>query len=208
MRPILVCALLFVIGGSIFYVSGQERQQEKKGVAQTSDAKSTSDQIEVKTDRFSGVTTVKLKPLVILDKPDHQLTIDIETKLGEKVRFESQKEEVKAESWFRSQATHLVDFGDQQLHFLIDEKPLDIGRAMGGLDVDVDKSKQKPGFITSQSFVSIFRRSDLERFRNARRIDMRLGSIELTLGQPEVAILREYANQVLAQHKIASERKQ
>ena len=208
MRQNLVCALLFVIAGSISFVSGQERQQEKKGAAQASDTKSTSDQIEVKTDRFSGVITVKLKPLVILDKPDHQLTIDIETKLGEKVRFESEKEEVKAESWFRSQATHLVDFGDQELHFLIDEKPLDLGRAMGSLDVGVDKSRLKPGFRSSQSFVSIFSRSDFERFRNARRIDMRLGSIELSLGQSEVAILREYANQVLAQHKIASERKQ
>src|SRR5215475_13247190 len=141
MRPILACALMLTFAGS--FISGQERQQEKKGAAQTSDAKSTSDQIEVKTDRFSGVTTVKLKPLVILDRSDQQMTIDIETKLGEKVRFESEKEEVKAKSWFRSQATHLVDFGDRELHFLIDEKPLDIGRAMGGLDVDVDKSKQK-----------------------------------------------------------------
>ena len=207
MRPILACVLLFVTAGSIFFVTGQERQPEKKGEAQTSNAKSTSDQIEVKTDRFSGVTTVKLKPQVILDKPDHQMTIEIETKLGQKVRFESEKEEVKAKFWFRSQATHLVDFGDRELHFLIDENPLDIGRAMGGLDVGVDKSKLKPGFTTSQSFVSIFSRADLERFGNARRIDMRLGSIEFTLGKLEVAILREYANQVLAQHKIANERK-
>jgi hypothetical protein len=208
MRQILVCALLFVIAGSLSFVSGQERQQEKKGEAQASDTHAKSDQIEVKTDRFSGMTTVKLKPQVILDKPDHQMTIEIETKLGEKGRFESEKEDVKAESWFRSQATNLVDFGDRELHFLIDEKPVDIGRATGGLDVGVDKSKLKPGFRTSQSFVSILRRPDLERFRNARRIDMRLGSIELTLGQSEVAILREYANQVLAQHKIANERKQ
>ncbi len=208
--PIFVKELLskyLVIAGSIFFVRGHERQQEQKGAAQISDAKSTSDQIEVKTDRFSGVTTVKLKPQVLLDKPDHQLTIEIETKLGEKGRFESEKEEVKAESWFRSQATHLVDFGDQELHFLIDEKPLDLGRAMGGLDTGVDKNKLKPGFRASQSFVSIFSRSDLERFGKARRIDMRLGSIELTLSQPVMAILREYANQVLTQHKIAKERK-
>jgi hypothetical protein len=208
MRKMLVCALMFVIAGSIFFVVGKESQREEKGGVQTEASKQANDQVEVKTDRFSGVTIVKLKPQVILDKPDRQMTIEIETKLGEKVRFESEKEEVKAECWFRSQATHLVDFGDRELHFLIDEKPLDIGRASGGLDVGVDKTKLKPGFGTSQSFVSIFRRSDLERFRNARRIDMRLGSIELTLGQPEVAILREYANQVLAQHKITSERKQ
>ena len=101
-----------------------------------------------------------------------------------------------------------MDFGDQELHFLIDEKPLDLGRSMGGLDTGVDKSKLKPGFRSSQSFVSIFSRSDLERFSKSRRVDMRLGSIELTLSQPVMAILREYASQVLAQHKIASERKQ
>jgi hypothetical protein len=154
------------------------------------------------------VTTVKLKPQVILDKSDHQMTIEIEAKLGEKSRFESEKEDVKAETWFRSQAIQLVDFGDRELHFLIDEKPLDLGRPMGGLDTGVDKSKLKPGFRSSQSFVSIFSRSDLERFSKARRVDMRLGSIELTLSQPVMAVLRDYANQVLAQHKIASEKKQ
>jgi hypothetical protein len=208
MRQILVCALMFVIASSIFFAVGKERQREEKGGVQATDSKQSNDQVEVKTDRFSGVTTVKLKPQVILDKPDHQMTIDIETKVGGKGRFESEKEDVKAESWFRSQATYLVDFGDQELHFLIDEKPLDLGRAMGSLDTGVDKSKLKPGFRSSQPFVSIFSRSDLERFSKARRVDMRLGSIELTLSQPVMAILREYASQVLAQHKIASERKQ
>jgi hypothetical protein len=208
MRQILVCALMFVIASSIFFVVGKERQREEKGGAQATDARQANDQVEVKTDRFSGVTTVKLKPQVILDKPDHQMTIEMETKLGEKGKFESEKEDLKAESWLRSQATYLVDFADQELHFLIDEKPMDRGRAMGGLDTGVDKSKLKPGFRSSQSFVSIFSRSDLERFSKAKRIDMRLGSIELTLSQPVMAILRDYANQVLAQHKIASEKKQ
>jgi hypothetical protein len=199
---------LFVITSSIFFVVGQERQSEVKSGAQATDSKQSNDQIEIKTDRFSGVTTVKLKPQVVLDKSDHQMTIEIETKLGEKTRFESEKEDVKAEIWFRSQAIQLVDFGDRELHFLIDEKPLDLGRPMGGLDTGVDKSKLKPGFRRSQSFVSIFSRSDLERFSKARRIDMRLGSIEVTFSPSVMAILREYANQVLAQHKIASERKQ
>jgi uncharacterized membrane protein len=66
MRQILACVLLLVLASSIFYVAGQEHQQEKKGAAQTSEAKSTNDQVEVKTDRFSGVITVKLKPQVIL----------------------------------------------------------------------------------------------------------------------------------------------
>src|SRR5262249_16458073 len=208
MRPMLVCALLFVIAGSISFVSGQGRQQEKKGAAQAADTKSTSDQVEVKTDRFSGVTTVKLKPLVILDKPDHQMTIEVETKFGEKGQLDFEKDDVKAEAWFRSQSKDPVDFGDQELHFLIDDKPLDLGKTPGGANAYMDKSTLKPGFRSNKSFVSIFDRSDLAQFAKAKRIQMRLGSIELTLGQPEVAVLREYANQVLAQHKIASERKQ
>ena len=72
----------------------------------------------------------------------------------------------------------------------------------------MDKSTLKPGFRSSKSFVSILDRSDLTQFAKARRVEMRLGSIELTLGQPEVAVLREYANQVLAQHKIVNEKKQ
>jgi hypothetical protein len=208
MRSILACVWLLTIAGSIFFVVGQERQQEKKGSAQNSDAKSVSDQIEVKTDRFSGVTTVKLKPQVILDKPDHQMTIDIETKLGEKGQLDFEKDDMKAEAWFRSQSKDPVDFGDQELHFLIDDKPLDLGKTPGGTNANMDKSTLKPGFRSSKSFVSILDRSDLTQFAKARRVEMRLGSIELTLGQPEVAMLREYANQVLAQHKIVSEKKQ
>jgi hypothetical protein len=191
------------------FVAGQERQQEKKGAAQTSDAKSTSDQIEVKTDRFSGVTTVKLKPQVILDKPDHQMTIDIETKLGEKGQLDFEKDDVKAETWFRSLYKGSVDFGDQELHLLIDGKPSDLGKIPGGHPKATDENmRQQRGFRISTSFVAIFDRRVLEQFSRATRIEMRLGSIELTLGQPGVAIIREYANQVLAQHKVVRERKQ
>ena len=131
MRQILVCALMFVIASSIFFVVGKERQREEKGGAQATDSKQVNDQVEVKTDRFSGVTTVKLKPQVILDKPDHQMTIEIETKLGEKGQLDFEKDDVKAETRFRSLYKGSVDFGDQELHLLIDGKPLDIGKTPG-----------------------------------------------------------------------------
>src|SRR5262245_20158172 len=208
MRQILVCALLFVIAGSISFVSGQERQQEKKGAAQASETKSTSDQVEVKTDCFSGVTTVKLKPQVILNKPDHQMTIEIETKLGEKGQVDFEKDDVKAETGFRSLYKGSVDFGDQELHLLIDGKPLDIGTIPEGDPEATDENMRgQRGFRISTFFVDIFDRRGLEQIARATRIEMRLGSIELTLGQPQVALLREYANQVLAQHKIVNEKK-
>ncbi len=209
MRQILVCAFLFVIASSIFFVVGKERQREEKGAAQATDSKQSNDQVEVKTDRFSGVTTVKLKPQVILDKPDHQMTIEIETKLGEKGQLDFEKDDVKAETRFRSLYKGSVDFGDQELHLLIDGKPLDLGKIPGGEPEATDENmRRQRGFRISTFFVAIFDRPGLEQLGRATRIEMRLGSIELMLGKPEVMVLREYANQVLAQHKIVRDRKQ
>ncbi|HKQ73387.1 MAG TPA: hypothetical protein VJ810_06660 [Blastocatellia bacterium] len=204
MRPILVCALMFVIVGSIFFVRGQEGQQEMKGASQTSDAKSTSDQIEVKNDRFSGVTTVKLKPQVVLDKPEHQLTIRSETKLGDKKSHEWEMGTVSAYVWLESHYNRSVDYGDRELHFIIDGKPLDIGRITGGSPTE---STLKPAFKIMASFVSIFDRSKLEQISNGKRIEMRFGTVEVTLGQPVVATLREYASQVLTLDKTTREKK-
>jgi len=204
MRPILVCALMFVIVGSIFFVRGQEGQQEMKGASQTSDAKSTSDQIEVKNDRFSGVTTVKLKPQVVLDKPEHQLTIRSETKLGDKKSHEWEMGTVSAYVWLESHYNQSVDYGDRELHFIIDGKPLDIGRITGGSPTE---STLKPAFKIMASFVSIFNRSKLEQISNGKRIEMRFGTVEVTLGQPVVTALREYASQVLTLDKTTREKK-
>jgi hypothetical protein len=204
MRRILVCALMLVIVGSIFFVRGQEGQQEMKGASQTSDAKSTSDQIEVKNDRFSGVTTVKLKPQVVLDKPEHQLTIRSETKLGDKKSHEWEMGTVSAYVWLESHYNRSVDYGDRELHFIIDGKPLDIGRITGGSPTE---STLKPAFKIMASFVSIFNRSKLEQISNGKRIEMRFGTVEVTLGQPVVTALREYASQVLTLDKTTREKK-
>ena len=204
MRPILVCALMLVIVGSIFFVRGQEGQRELTGASQTSDAKSTSDQIEVKNDRFSGVTTVKLKPQVVLDKPEHQLTIRSETKLGDKKSHEWEMGTVSAYVWLESHYNRSVDYGDRELHFIIDGKPLDIGRITGGSPTE---STLKPAFKIMASFVSIFNRSKLEQISNGKRIEMRFGTVEVTLGQPVVTALREYASQVLTLDKTTREKK-
>ena len=209
MKAILMCGLLFFTIGSIFFVSGQERQREEKGGLQVADAKQANDQIEIKEDRFSGVTTVVLKPQVILDKPDHQLTIEIKTKLGEKGQLDFEKDDVTAEVWFRSLYKESVDFGDKELHLLIDGKPLSHGKVSGGEAEATDENmRSQRGFKLSTFFVAIFNRRVLEQIGKAKSIEMRLGSIEPTLSQPGVSILRDYANQVLAQHKIVRERKQ
>jgi hypothetical protein len=208
MKEILMCGLLFFTTGSIFFISGHERQREEKSGAQGADSKQANDQIEMKEDRFSGVTTVVLKPQVILDKPEHQLTIEIKTKLGEKGQLDFEKDDVAAEVRFRSLYKESVDFGDQELHLLIDGKPLNHGKISGGDAEATDENMRKTrGYKLSTFFVAIFNRSELEQLSKAKNIEMRLGSIEPTLSQPVVSILRDYAKQVLAQHKIAKERK-
>jgi hypothetical protein len=193
---------MFVIAGSIFFVVGKERQREEKGGAQATDSRQANDQVEVKTDRFSGVTTVKLKPQVILDKPDHQLIIEIETKLGEKKVSDLEREEVKAIASFESQSKTSVDFGDEQLHFLIDGQQLNLGESDVKVDPYADRyNRLKQGFKIKESFLSIFDRSALEYFSKARHIEMRIGSVEFTLSQPASALLREYSSRVLALQK-------
>jgi hypothetical protein len=209
MRQILVCALMFVIASSIFFVVGKERQREEKGGAQATDSRQENDQVEVKTDRFSGVTTVVLKPQVILDKPDHQLTIEIKTKLGEKGQLDFEKDDVKSEVWFRSLYKGSVNFGDQELHFMIDGKPLNLGEMPEGTAEATDENmRRQRGFTIKKSFVAIFDRRAFEQFSKATRVEMRFGPIELALNLSAVSSLRDYANQVLTQHKIAREKKQ
>src|SRR5262249_31405501 len=127
MRQILVCALMFVIASSIFFVVGKERQREEKGAAQATDSKQSNDQVEIKTDRFSGVTTVRLKPQVILDKPDQRLTIEITAKLGEKKIYDYQKDEIRPLATFESQSKTPVSYGDRDLPFMLAAAPLTLG---------------------------------------------------------------------------------
>jgi hypothetical protein len=86
---------------------------------------------------------------------------------------------------------------------------LNHGKISGGDAEATDENVRKQrGFKLSTFFVAIFNRSELEQIGRAKNIEMRLGPIEPTLSHPVVSILRDYANQVLAQHKIAKERKQ
>jgi hypothetical protein len=204
MRALFVCALLLFISGSILFVSGQEPGQGEKGKAQASESKATNDQIEVKADRFSGVTTVKMKPQVILDNPDHHLTIRSEAKLGDKKSAEYELGSVSAQIWLDSHYNKSIDYGDRELHLLIDGKSLDLGKLPSGVR---SESNHKPSFKLMASFVSILDRSGMEQISKGNRIEMRLGGIELTLNQSVTATLKAYANQVLNTDKSSRGRK-
>jgi hypothetical protein len=86
--------------------------------------------------------------------------------------------------------------------------PLNLGK----VDIEVDPyagryNRLQPGFKIRETFLKIFDRSALELFSKADRVEARLGPIEVALDQSLSALLREYSNQVLAQHKVVKERK-
>jgi hypothetical protein len=211
MKSILVAGLMFCLAIPAFHAIGQERAREDKSVPQSPDnskAGSTDNPIEVKTDRFSNVTTVTLKPQVILDKPDHVITMGIETKLGEKKSHDWEREMVEAFATLESQSKGPVDFGDEEIHYIINGQTLSAGEA--NFKVDPYPSiggKLKPGFRIRKFAVLLFDRRALEQFSKANRIEMRIGPIETALSSALVATLREYATRTLTQHKIAMEKK-
>lgn len=214
MTPVhLATALVFCLAGSTLHAKGQEQTREDKSALQQggdkSKTSSANDPIEVKTDRFSNVIIVRLKPQVILEKPDHLITMEINTKLGEKTYDEWEKERIKAFVIFESQTKGIVDFGDKELHFIINGEHLNLGRTT--LKVDPFPSldgKLKPGFAIRESGLNLLNQDALGLLSKANQIEMRLGSIDLTLSKQLATTLREYATQVLAQHKITKERKQ
>jgi hypothetical protein len=210
MRLILATGSLFCLGVFSIHATGQDRGREEKAAPQVADksaASSTNDQIEVKTNRFSNVTTITLKPQAFLNKPEHLITVEIETRLGEK---DMDKEIIIAFVRLELQSKSPMFPGGAELNFLVNGQPLSAGKADFQLDGLADiNGTLKPGFRFREYSNSLaFNRRALEQFSKADRIEMQLGSIETALSSTLVATLREYATQALAQHKIATERKQ
>ena len=179
---VLVCALLsvsFAVGGP--FVWSQQ-----------------NDQVEVKTDRFSEATTIKLKPQTILDTPDQIITMSLEAKFGDKkIRDEVDRtSEILGEQAFvrlESQSKGSVDFGDKQLHFIVDGKRIKVGESVGtllkfpGKDPDL-----KPGFKNREVFTNGLNLEQMKQIANGNRVEMRFGKYESVLSTTLLGNLREF----------------
>jgi hypothetical protein len=210
-RPVLVCGLLLFIIGSSFFVAGQERRREEKDNAQAADSKSlaASDQIEVKVDRFSNTTTLILKPQILIDKPDHFMTLGIKTEIG---KSDDPQRKVSLYSFVHvdSQSKVPLDYGDDELRFLVGDKPLDIKTENFSEYPSVEAKYyiEKNNLTRKRSYMAFLFEPSFESFSKAENIEMRLGPFEMKLGQQVTASLREYAKRVLEQHnKISKEGK-
>ncbi|HEU0174208.1 MAG TPA: hypothetical protein VFV58_08070, partial [Blastocatellia bacterium] len=201
MKSILATGLLLCLAGSALHGRGQAQGRADMVAPQRVDgnkANSTSGQIEVKTNRFNNVITVTLKPQTILNKPETQITMGIEAKLGEKGQV-IDTGLLLAHIRFEMQVKSLLFPGGAEINLLVNDRPVSAGEA----DFQVDglaefEGKIKPGYRFRQySNGGAFGRDELEALSNATQIQMQLGSIEMTLSKTVVATLREYASQVL-----------
>jgi hypothetical protein len=210
MKSILISGLVFCLIGLTTLVVGQDPKREEKGVAQTEESKSKNNQIDVKTDRFSNKTTLVLKPQALIDKPDHYVTLTINTEVG-KSDDPLQKVSLFSLVHVASQAKIPPDFGDSELHFLVDDKPLNIQyNTISDYPMSLDakyyieknnlpRKRTYSYFVFEPAFTSLSK---------AENIEMRLGPFELKLSQQATTNLREYAKQVLEQcNKISKEGK-
>jgi hypothetical protein len=208
MKAILIRGLLVCLIGLIIPVVGLDQQREAK--AQSNENKVKNDQIDVKTDRFSNKTTLVLKPQALIEKPDHFVTLTIKTEVG---KSDDLREKVSlfSELHVASQAKSPPDFGDSELHFLVNDKPLDITyNTIGDYPLSLESKYyiEKNNLRIKRTYTYFVSDAAFTSLSKAENIEMRLGPFELKLSQQVTTNLREYAKQVLEQRgKISGEGK-
>src|SRR5262249_21240166 len=194
MNYLLVLVCSFLVAGSLFAQQGNKSQQ-------TSATGTGGGQVEVETDRFSEVTTVKLKPQLILDTPDHFITMRLEATLGDKkIRSEMEMAHMLATEgamiWFESQAKIPTDFGDRELHFIVDGKRLKIGESTEELLNSIGKDPDlKPGFKVHELFGNGLNTDQLKQIASSNRVEMRLGKYEFVLSPLVLGNWREFVRE-------------
>ena len=200
MRNLLIvsCALLSVAAiANGAYAQAQQGDKSPQAAAPAS----AGGQVEVQTDRFSEVTTVKLKPQTILDTPDQSITMRLEAKFGDK-KIRDTTDQVmemldeKAMVWFESQAKIMTDFGDQELHFIIDGNRLKASKSSGGVSRLAMKDPElKPGYKIREVFVNSLDTDELKQVAAGKHVEMRLGKYEFTLTHTVLENLREFVRE-------------
>jgi hypothetical protein len=160
---------LFLITPSFAQNGEGDKKQEKE-----------SSQVEVETDRFLGKTTVRLKPQVLLDTPEHKLIMALD---GQGAAFGIR---------FESISRNYIIFGDRELWFIVDGKSMRIDAASESSAPVVVKDKDEQGRRPRTILISSMSLAQAEEIVAGNKVEMRLGTVEMTWNQPVLANMREY----------------
>src|SRR5262245_21379911 len=165
-------------------------------------------QVEVETDRFSGNVTVKLKPQTLIDTPELQLTMGMDYQLEKKKLEESPiLVEELASVTLKSSVKGSADYGDRELHFLVDSARLAGRRTSSDRAHPLLSEQDDKGRTPNFAFFSTLDLSQVERLAVGKRVEMRLGPIETALSPATLAAIRDFAREFAAHAPTRSNRK-
>jgi len=202
-RLILAFALL-----SVLSCSSKNSRNSSDGIAKS------SEQIEVKTDRFTGITTITLKPQKLISTQDLDISVALKTSVG----GESQSHLIDFD--FKGNVDKKYDVSASDLYFLVDGERLKIARQSLSEYLDVSamiapppppsasppSSSPQPA-ASKENSVELrpiscgwkLSREKLSQIAEGTEVEMKLGSIEMKLDPKLLATLRDYL-QIVSDH--------
>lgn len=176
--------LCMVVAATVVVVAAQSDTQTDGNAASRAVGATNGQQVVVEKDGFSGATTVKLKPQELVNTPEHQLTMSAEVKLEGKTYADGSSTDETVLFEFISRSKQQIDFGDEELHFLVDGKPVKGGPTSDGM--------YKPD-LRGERYIGGVRLSYLQQIAKGKNVAMRLGSVKLTLDEKVLSNLRDFA---------------
>jgi len=201
---ILAFALL-----SLLSCSSKNTHKSSDGIAKS------SEQIEVKTDRFTGITTITLKPQKLISTQD----LDILVALKTSVDSESQSDLIDID--FKGNVDKKYDASASDLYFLVDGERLKFAELSlsGSLNVAAMLAPPPPPLASppssspqpaasKENSVELrpiscgwkLSRENLSKIAEGTEVEMKLGSIEMKLDPKLLASLRDYLQIVSDNH--------
>lgn len=179
MALIRVFMALLIMDPFLTASSFAQNGKRDKGDGETPQEKAAS-QVEVETDRFSGKTAVRLKQQILLDTPEHKLIMALD---GQDAVFGIR---------FESISRNYIIFGDRELWFIVDGKRMRIDTASESSAPIVVGDKDEQGRRPHATLISSMSLAQAEEIVAGNKVEMRLGTVELTWNQPALANMREY----------------
>lgn len=168
-------ATLMVIG----LCAGAAGQGEDRGSGEAASRMNASD-VVVKKDRFSGATTITLKPQKLTETSRQLLMISADSKIGGKPLIGLDEADERVTIKFDLQTTSALDKGDQELHFLVDGAPVKGGSIAGGGSPLLAPKPAGP-YTTRRTYFVSLSVPTLGRIARGKSVEMRFGSIEARL---------------------------
>ncbi|MGH9899744.1 MAG: hypothetical protein ACRD4L_12940 [Pyrinomonadaceae bacterium] len=152
-----------------------------------------SQAVVVDKDNFSGATTITLKPQKLIDTPNHQLTMAAEVKLEGKTYAGVTGVDETVILELISRSKERVDYGDEELHFLVDGKQVRGGPTAGGTyQPDLPSDDSGYGFKGGTRYTGGVSLSKLQQIVKGRSVGLRFGSVKLMLDEKVLSNLRDF----------------